>query len=285
MVCPITQSPDLQLRSSSEPENMLGGVFPVPTGMRSYSPELGHWINRDPIGERGGLNVMAFVENSSLNMFDRLGLEDSFPIYTETQLAEIFNMARGEIPGDVFQKALDGDEDAAMQMDDWRSEYESVAPMGPREREHSDWNETGIAVVVEDTRIGAFSGLGGEFGRTTLRFDNGYCQRYTILSGGAGLGVPQLVKAAATGSLTKGEVYGVYHWKDYAGPFIGSTFSLFYTKSWSTWPPVWDDDSVSSSTSGLGLPGASGTFQIYIPRGEPFRCCDDGSPVDDSLSP
>jgi len=41
-------------------------------GYRYYSPELGRWISRDPIEEKGGLNVYAFV-NNSLNGIDYLG--------------------------------------------------------------------------------------------------------------------------------------------------------------------------------------------------------------------
>ena len=44
-------------------------------GYRYYSPEMGRWINRDPIGERGGYNVYAFVENQPVNKVDKLGLE------------------------------------------------------------------------------------------------------------------------------------------------------------------------------------------------------------------
>jgi len=40
-----------------------------------YDPNLGRWINRDPIGEVGGLNLYTFVSNSSLNRVDRLGLD------------------------------------------------------------------------------------------------------------------------------------------------------------------------------------------------------------------
>ena len=43
-------------------------------GYRSYSPELGRWINRDPIGEQGGINIYSFVLNRSINTFDKFGL-------------------------------------------------------------------------------------------------------------------------------------------------------------------------------------------------------------------
>ena len=43
-------------------------------GYRFYSPALGRWINRDPIGERGGVNLFAFVLNSPVGQVDYLGL-------------------------------------------------------------------------------------------------------------------------------------------------------------------------------------------------------------------
>ncbi len=44
-------------------------------GYRYYSPGMGRWLNRDPIGERGGLNLYGFVGNDPVNRWDYLGLE------------------------------------------------------------------------------------------------------------------------------------------------------------------------------------------------------------------
>ena len=74
MVCPVSQLPDLHLRRSSEPKNVLAEVFFVAFGARSYSPVLGRWINRDPIEERGGANLMGFVGNSGIIWVDLLGM-------------------------------------------------------------------------------------------------------------------------------------------------------------------------------------------------------------------
>ncbi|HAF15733.1 MAG TPA: hypothetical protein DCK99_18980 [Blastocatellia bacterium] len=41
---------------------------------RAYDPDLGRWLNRDPIGEKGGINLYAYVSNNSLNVVDPLGL-------------------------------------------------------------------------------------------------------------------------------------------------------------------------------------------------------------------
>ena len=46
-------------------------------GYRFYSPELGRWINRDPIGENGGLKLYGFVGNDPINRWDYLGLKQT----------------------------------------------------------------------------------------------------------------------------------------------------------------------------------------------------------------
>ena len=43
-------------------------------GYRYYSAELGRWINRDPIGEKGGANIYLAVHNNPISFFDILGL-------------------------------------------------------------------------------------------------------------------------------------------------------------------------------------------------------------------
>ena len=42
-------------------------------GYRFYSPVLRRWINRDPIEEKGGLNLYGFCVNDGVNWFDALG--------------------------------------------------------------------------------------------------------------------------------------------------------------------------------------------------------------------
>ena len=43
-------------------------------GFRYYSPEMGRWLNRDPIAEKGGLNLYGLVGNDAVNLIDILGL-------------------------------------------------------------------------------------------------------------------------------------------------------------------------------------------------------------------
>jgi RHS repeat-associated protein len=45
-------------------------------GFRFYRPDLGRWLNQDPIGEAGGLNLYGFLGNQSLGRVDVHGLAD-----------------------------------------------------------------------------------------------------------------------------------------------------------------------------------------------------------------
>ena len=66
-----TMQDDFDYRFSSE-------VYDDSTGLsyynyRYYSPELGRWLSRDPIGETGGVNLYGFVENNVINITDAHG--------------------------------------------------------------------------------------------------------------------------------------------------------------------------------------------------------------------
>ena len=58
-------------------------------GYRFYSPELGRWVSRDPIGEQGELNLHLYVSNDPVLGVDPIGLEecvvDYIFIYLQTK--------------------------------------------------------------------------------------------------------------------------------------------------------------------------------------------------------
>jgi RHS repeat-associated protein len=53
------------------------------TTHRAYSPSLGRWINRDPIGERGGINLYDYVSNRPTEDIDPSGLITFSPCYSK----------------------------------------------------------------------------------------------------------------------------------------------------------------------------------------------------------
>ncbi len=58
-------------RFSTKPVDDVSGLYYY--GLRYYNPGSGRWINRDPIGEKGGRNLYAMVGNQPINTFDILG--------------------------------------------------------------------------------------------------------------------------------------------------------------------------------------------------------------------
>jgi RHS repeat-associated protein len=58
-------------RFSSKEWNASSGLYYYL--YRFYDPNLQRWLNRDPIQEKGGLNLYAFVKNEEINQFDPLG--------------------------------------------------------------------------------------------------------------------------------------------------------------------------------------------------------------------
>jgi uncharacterized protein RhaS with RHS repeats len=53
---------------------LLVFLFASSSAHAFYNPSAGRWINRDPIGERGGINLSAFAKNNPTHRWDYLGL-------------------------------------------------------------------------------------------------------------------------------------------------------------------------------------------------------------------
>ncbi|MCC6361484.1 MAG: RHS repeat-associated core domain-containing protein [Phycisphaerales bacterium] len=56
------------------PNSNLAPIMLSHIGARWYQPDVGRFVQRDPIGLEGGLNVYAYVENEPLHSVDPLGL-------------------------------------------------------------------------------------------------------------------------------------------------------------------------------------------------------------------
>lgn len=61
----------LRIRFSTKYADSEVGV--VSYLMRFYSPVLGRWLSRDPVGEEGGMNLYGFCGNDSIGKYDKDG--------------------------------------------------------------------------------------------------------------------------------------------------------------------------------------------------------------------
>ncbi len=74
----------------------------VGSGYRYYSPALGRWVNRDPIGERGGWHLYAFVGNRPFLFVDLLGMQ----IWIERSIARSIMQDLQEVIGDAARLVI-----------------------------------------------------------------------------------------------------------------------------------------------------------------------------------
>jgi RHS repeat-associated protein len=61
-------------------------------GYRLYDPLTQRWLNRDPIGERGGINLYAFVANNPINAYDPLGLRGKLCVDKKCKASQLSDM-------------------------------------------------------------------------------------------------------------------------------------------------------------------------------------------------
>ena len=74
-------------------------------GYRYYDPLTGRWPSRDPIGERGGINLYGFVGNDGVNLWDALGKAPG-DIYSSK--SQVFLAAKAEVVGATNESAKRG---------------------------------------------------------------------------------------------------------------------------------------------------------------------------------
>jgi RHS repeat-associated protein len=86
-------------------------------GYRYYDPIGGRWLNRDPIGEQGGLGLFTMTRNRGPNIIDVLGLCEDGDVKTESATIVAYNFTGESVLGDPLdeiQEAFKGHFDDAM---------------------------------------------------------------------------------------------------------------------------------------------------------------------------
>ena len=70
---PVTESPTgVDVAFHGQIRDDVTSLYQM--GYRWYSPVLGRWISRDPIGLNGGVNLQSFVANTPISESDPSGL-------------------------------------------------------------------------------------------------------------------------------------------------------------------------------------------------------------------
>jgi RHS repeat-associated protein len=98
-----------------------GHYYHQPSGLsvawyRAYDARAGRWLSRDPLGEFGGLNLYAYVENNPLNRFDPLGLQGC-PVHNTTKPLKMMGKQMGK-DVQTAQEIADNTTKAAKYVDD-----------------------------------------------------------------------------------------------------------------------------------------------------------------------
>ena len=94
-------------RFSTKPLDFASGLYYY--GYRYYDPLTGRWPSRDPIEERGGLNLYGFVGNNGVNGMDYLGLFDTVEEAIRAGYADAVEKSNADHKKDVFASNISGD--------------------------------------------------------------------------------------------------------------------------------------------------------------------------------
>ena len=130
-------------------------------GYRFYNPATGRFLNRDPMAERGGLNLYLFVNNSPITLFDKLGRE---PGDSEGQTRPPFSDIMDSVK-DVLKK-LPKD-----QVEKYEALYKKAQDIKSVYDEAKEANEVNdlVVAILKNGDQDAFNDLVGKVGQAALK--------------------------------------------------------------------------------------------------------------------
>ena len=288
-----SKADDFAYRFSSE-------VFDKETGLvyynfRYYNPELGRWLNRDPIQEWGGSNLYGFVLNNPLYFYDYLGngvvglLARLFGYNKEEAAA----YEKGFIRSKQLQNrsidegfagmmgyawnAITGNKNSALVGNNMFDKAMASVREGTGRTADvtntSNPSGAGRVIFSIDASVGYSIYMKGG-GVELIRLNSGQCALYTFFTSGASLF--KLKKVSVSGSAQTGIIGNVYEPNDYAGTFLTASGGYFGGGSASFSP---SDARALSTTAGGSTPGASFAYRYYSLQFT-YPCCENGSHKD-----
>jgi RHS repeat-associated protein len=154
---------------------------------RFYLPEHGRFLQPDPIGQAGGLNIYTYCGNDPVNGADSSGLADPYPSTQPSQAESGLpagvqpGVEYGYGPGNIFTGSFDSS-------GNWNGNGGSAG---------NSVNVTAPADGTSFTQVGTNPGFATDTGNTT----QGAANQGSGGSGGHGLGVGILVKGSILGAV------------------------------------------------------------------------------------
>jgi RHS repeat-associated protein len=132
---------------------------------RAYKPELGRFLQTDPIGHGGGPNLYAYVGNDPVNLVDPLGLQkvaDIVIVGPRLKVAEPWSFTFQL--SDIFKQALSGH--SANSASPGESNDGAIYVIGNRKGRHSTglWSD-----FIAGVRTRVCTALGGPHGKGTVQ--------------------------------------------------------------------------------------------------------------------
>jgi hypothetical protein len=77
-------------RSASRPQCRIARRLSGINASSNRIHRVAIWPSRDPIGERGGVNLYGMVGNDAVGSFDRLGLEEVNDLINKTKICQAY---------------------------------------------------------------------------------------------------------------------------------------------------------------------------------------------------